>query len=150
AQCLAQAELPTRLVDQLDLCAGQVWRRGDDLEEPELGGMDEIGQRTVSEEGVVHGPVEDISLQAETASGVSLGIHVDQEDLPLRRRETRGEVDGGGRLSHAALLVGDADDTPHGCPPVVQCRWMRGVACWDDRATSGPSGRLLRGPVPRG
>src|SRR6185436_16789493 len=29
-------------------------------------------------------------------------------------------------------------------PSVVQCDWMRGVACWDDRATSRPAGRLLR------
>ena len=57
-----------------------------------------------------------IAQEAEAAGGVGLGIAVDEEGWSLVRGKRGGEVDGGGRLADATLLVGDRDDSSHISP----------------------------------
>src|SRR5450759_184703 len=53
-------------------------------------------------------------FDAETACRVALGIDVDHQRRSSRFGETRREVDGGGRLTDSAFLIGHADDLGHG------------------------------------
>ena len=48
-------------------------------------------------------------LDAERGAGVALRVEVDHEDLQSLQREGGRDVDGGGRLADAALLVGDGE-----------------------------------------
>src|SRR5690606_15548986 len=121
---------------ELDLGAGEIGGGRDDLEVAELGGVDELGDRAAIEEGVVDGAVEVIAAEAETAAGVALRIHVDEQGAALRRGEARGQVDGGGRLAHAALLIGDTDDAGH-----VRAPWDSGPPPLE-RGPRSEAGRL--------
>ncbi|GAA0810557.1 hypothetical protein Sya03_19560 [Spirilliplanes yamanashiensis] len=46
----------------------------------------------------------------EARGGVALGVEVDDQDAVAVQGERDGQVDGGGGLAHAALLVRDAED----------------------------------------
>ena len=48
-------------------------------------------------------------LDAERGAGVALRVEVDHEDLQPLQRERGRDVDGGGRLADAALLVRDGE-----------------------------------------
>ena len=48
---------------------------------------------------------------ADAAGQVALGIDVDEQHALLGERQRRRQVDGGGGLADAALLVGDGDDS---------------------------------------
>src|SRR5262249_9187366 len=52
-------------------------------------------------------------LDPEPCRRITLRIKVDQKRRALRERETRGEIDGGGGLSHAALLIHDREGPCH-------------------------------------
>ena len=54
-------------------------------------------------------PAAGLPFEAEAAGGVALRIGVDEERAVAREREGGGEVDGGGGLADAALLVRDGD-----------------------------------------
>ena len=47
---------------------------------------------------------------AEAGAGVALRVDIHDEHALSRRRNAGGEVDTGGRLADAALLVGHSDD----------------------------------------
>jgi hypothetical protein len=79
--------------------------------------VDELAEGTPPEQRVIDGALELVPLEPEPAAGIPLGVHVDEEHLALGRGEARGEVDGGGRLADAALLIGDADDSTHVAHP---------------------------------
>ena len=57
--------------------------------------------------------------EAQAAGGVPLRVHVDQEHAMAEPRQARGEVDRRGRLGHAALLIGQAEDLAHKTISVV-------------------------------
>ena len=88
-------------------------------------------------------PLRASRLRPSPLPALPCGSMSTSRTFALGRGEARGEVDGGGGLSDAALLVRDADDPSHGHLRSFSPDWMRGVACWDDRATSRPFGRLL-------
>jgi hypothetical protein len=48
-------------------------------------------------------------LHAHGAGGVGLGIEVDQQRVDFLFGQRRGQIDGGGGLADAALLVGDGE-----------------------------------------
>ena len=51
-----------------------------------------------------------LEAHAERGRGRALDVEVDEEDLVTAPREARGEVDRGGGLADAALLVRDAEN----------------------------------------
>ena len=53
------------------------------------------------------------ALHAEARRQVGLRVEVDEEDALVGEGEGGGEVDGGGGLADAALLVRDCDDLAH-------------------------------------
>jgi hypothetical protein len=65
-------------------------------------------------QGLVDGVLAgNLVLHANAAGEIGLGIHVDDEDLALGKRERGGEIDGCGGLADPALLVGDCDYPAH-------------------------------------
>jgi len=54
-----------------------------------------------------------IALDPDTARGITLGIRIDEQGLPLSRGERGGEVHGRRRLADAAFLIRDRDYAGH-------------------------------------
>ena len=60
-----------------------------------------------------HGTVEGAALlllDADGGGGIGLGVEVHEEGVDFLLGEGGGEVDGGGGLADAALLVGDGEN----------------------------------------
>ena len=106
----AQPQLPRHGRHQLDLGAGQVQAGGGHEEVAHLAGLDAVLDGHVVQQHVVHRGVELPDVQAEAGAGVALGIEVDDEDPQAPFGQAGAQVDRGGRLAHAALLVGHGDD----------------------------------------
>ena len=105
-----ELQLPAEGRDQLDLHAGQVDGGGGHEEVLHARGLDAVLERLVPHDHVVHGQLEVPGLHAQPGGGVALGVEVDDEDPVALLGQRRPEVDRGGGLAHAALLVGDGDD----------------------------------------
>lgn len=67
----------------------------------------------VSDEHVVHGGPNLVGLDSDAASGIALGIPVNEQRPLFGGCETGGEIDSGCGLSDPALLVRDRYDTCH-------------------------------------
>jgi hypothetical protein len=61
------------------------------------------------DEDVVHAPLRRMDVE-ERHAAVSLGIEVDQQRRLAAERQGGGEIDGGGRLADAALLIGNREN----------------------------------------
>ena len=59
------------------------------------------------------GSLDLAEVDPETDGQVGLGIHVDREDSLAQLGQRTGQVDRGGRLANAALLVRDRDHLCH-------------------------------------
>ena len=62
---------------------------------------------------VRHGSLDGPRVEAQADGQVRLRVHVDAQDAVALLGERPAEVDGGGRLADAALLVRDGDDAGH-------------------------------------
>ena len=102
-------------VDQLDLRAGQFAIRGHEVEAAGRRRHAHVRDAALAQQHLVHGGVEAALVEPGTRRGIALRIEVDQQHAPLHRDQARGEVDRGGRLADAALLVGHCDDARHRC-----------------------------------
>ncbi len=111
-----EAILPGVEGDELDVGAEEIFVGRDDGEEVELGGLESVGSSEVAHQDLVGVGTVRVAEEAEAAGSVGLWVAVDQEGWGLVRGERGGEVDGGGRLADAALLVGDRDDSSHVSP----------------------------------
>ena len=88
---------------QLD--AKKIHGRGRDEQARHRGRNDDVAQRLLANQHVVARGHSSVAVDAEPGRGVALGIEIDDEH-PLADRGERGpEVDGGGGLADAALLV---------------------------------------------
>src|SRR2546430_16439992 len=91
-------------VDELHFGADQVLSRGDDVEMREMHVREAgVRERAAVEQGVVQGVADAIALDADAAGRVRLRIGVDEQRLPLRGGQRRGESDGSRRRAHTAL-----------------------------------------------
>src|ERR1700748_3545310 len=52
--------------------------------------------------------------EAQAAGGIRLRIAIDQQRVDLGGCERGSQIDGSRSLPHAALLIGNSDDTSHG------------------------------------
>ena len=111
-QGLLQAVLAVGDLHELDLGSHEVPRRRNDRQVGKLRRMNGL-RATIASEEVVGGRAHAAFGKADSGSRVRLGIHVDKEDLSVETRESRAQVDGGRRLPHAPLLVGERDDPTH-------------------------------------
>ena len=70
-------------------------------------------QLALAEQHLAGAALELLLVDAAAHGRVALRIEVDQQHAALGRRQRRGEIDRGGRLADAALLVRDRDDALH-------------------------------------
>ncbi len=105
-----ELQLPAEGGHQLDLDAGQVDGGRGHEEVLDAGRLDAVLERLVPHDHVVHRQLEVPGVDAQAGGGVALGIEIDDQDPVAQLGQRRSEVDGGGGLAHAALLVGDGDD----------------------------------------
>jgi hypothetical protein len=120
-ECLAEAGLAALGGDELDVGADHVFCAGNEEKVGNLRGEDDFAGGGVTEEKVVHGGSGFIARKAETASGVCLGIDIEEKDWNALECNRCGQVDGGSGFSYATLLVDDGDDFGVGlCGRIVQ------------------------------
>ena len=91
---------------QAEFRAGEV-DRGDG--EIDLALLDHLFDRQLVDEDVVHRPVDLVGVEALAHRQVALRVQVDAEDAQPLLFEGDGQVEGGRRLRHPALLVGECD-----------------------------------------
>ena len=91
---------------------GQPGIGGDDVG-TELGFADGLAGLSVLHQQFIgahlHAPLGD----AVTGGGVALGVQIHDQNLFAQGRHTGRQIDGGGRLAHAALLVCDSHNFTH-------------------------------------
>ena len=112
---------------QLERGRGQIGVRRRKIEPGDARRHDDVGQRDAVQQ-VVGRPRGRARAHAEPAGGVGLRVEVDHEHGRARLRETRGDVDRGRRLAHAALLVRDCIDARHRPDPTVAVGRIRARA----------------------
>lgn len=101
--------------DHFDFGACEVRGGWQDVQVSELyRSLDGVLDRGVSGEDVVDGGLQAVLFEADAGGGVALRVAVDQESATFGDGERRCEIDGGGSLTDAALLVGYGDDAGHG------------------------------------
>ena len=95
---------------KLDLGAGEieVGRRHEEVADSRR--LDAVLDGGIGQEDVVHRDAQLADVDAETSRGVALRVEVDDQGAVAHVGEAGAEVDGGGRLPHAALLVGERHD----------------------------------------
>src|SRR4029079_18879452 len=92
--------------DEISVCRGKE-------EAFEAGGYYDLCERSISKEGIVESELLGRFVDAHACSRIALGIGVYQEDFEIVSRERSSEVDRGGGLADAALLVSDGDYSCH-------------------------------------
>jgi len=77
------------------------------------------------------------SPDPETMGRICLRVHVDEKNLLPSLRQTCGQVDGGGRFAHPALLIGDRVDQR----PTLRAAFLQLLrdAAGTPMASGGPS-----------
>src|SRR5690606_31786112 len=108
---IAQAERPRRLSHQLGFNPHQVGVGRHDGEAGHQRLDRGIEQRAFAEQDLIRGPDALFLSYAETRRGVALRIEVDDQYALTRCGEPGAEIDRGGRLADATLLVGESDDS---------------------------------------
>ena len=113
---LLERALAADLRAHRDLGAGQVDRADRDVD---LALLDDLGDGHPVDEHVEHRLLDLVGVDALAHRQVALRVEVDREDAMPGLGEGDGEVEGGGRLGDAALLVGEGDDLGGPAPVLV-------------------------------
>src|SRR5690606_32022049 len=87
------------------------WR---DVQEREVDARDDhLFERQAFDHDVVHGGLHARAFHPDSAGGVALRVHVDDQRAALGDGQAGAQIDGRRRLADAALLVRDRDDPGH-------------------------------------
>ena len=97
---------------QLRLYRGEVELGGNQVQLLGRSRDDHVGGLGLAVQDAVHRAAFRL-LEAEGAGGVGLGVQVDEQGGEAEPGEPGRQVDGGGRLADAALLVRDGEDLRH-------------------------------------
>src|SRR5690606_19747299 len=106
---LAQAAEVVFGAGEFDLERAEILFAGDEGEVVDAGGRDHLKGGAFAAKGAVEGAAL-LFFHADGGGGVGLGVKIDQKSGDFFLGETGGEVDGGGGLADAALLVGDCEN----------------------------------------
>ena len=121
AEALAQARLGALDAGQLDRGAGEVAVGGDEPEVVGPGRTGRLGDRDVAGQAVVGRGVH-LLVGAQGDGRVALRVEVDEQGLLAVAGRAGGEVDRGGRLADAALLIRHRVDQAHDGAPYLSGR----------------------------
>ena len=87
--------------------------RRNDPELLELGRLQRLFGGSSAHQKMIGADALGIFDQAQSARRVRLRVAINEQSIDLRCREGRGQIDSGRSFPHAALLVGNRDDTSH-------------------------------------
>ena len=107
---VAQPESAAGRGAELELEAGEVHRRGRDMQPRHRGRHHRVAQRRFADQHVVGRGVAALAVDAEPGRGVTLRVEVDDQHALADRGQRGAEVDRGRGLADAALLVGKRED----------------------------------------
>ena len=107
---IAQAERAAGRRAEFELEAGQIHGRGRDVQPRHRGRHHGFAQRRFADQHVIGRAVAVAAIDAEAGRGVALRIEIDDQHALADRRERGAEIDRGGGLADAALLVGERQD----------------------------------------
>ena len=107
ADRVGEPVFPARRLDQLDLGAGQVHRGRREKELRHLGLDDDLRQPGLADDQVVAVRLVRARREAQPGRRVGLRVEIQQQHPQAAGGERRAEIDRGGCLADAALLVGD-------------------------------------------
>jgi hypothetical protein len=151
---VAQPPLGARLLRQLDGRAGQIGVRGQQLEALDLRRAHGVRRVGAAREDVVDARLAELG-RPQPDRRVGLRVDVDEQRRVAGLRDAGGDVDRGGRLADAALLVRDRVHGAHRAP-----RYRRPRSASHDGSAPNrrvldpqvkrPSGRLRAIPARRG
>ena len=108
-----QPALTAGLGRKLHLGARQRDGRRNETKAVDPGPDVQLRERAPVDECVVDGAVDGGAVDPEAARGVALGIEVDDEDAVTEESQIGCEIDHGGGLPDAALLIGAGDRLAH-------------------------------------
>ena len=107
---IAQAKRAIALGAELELEARQIHGRRGDVQPRHRRRQDRFAQPRLADQHVVGRALAVLAIDAEPGRCVALRIEIDDQHMLAGRGQRRAEVDGGGGLADAALLVGERDD----------------------------------------
>ena len=111
AQCRGENLLASHFVDQLNFSCGEVDVGGQQVDVLHTGGQDDVLDVDFAvHHDVVDGQVQFVRVRAETGGESTLRVKVDQQHLTAAFCQCRAQVNGGGGLTHAALLIHHRDN----------------------------------------
>jgi len=114
---LSQSFFALRPVHQFDGSSNQILVRRNEVESLEGGFLDKLHERDVEHKGVVEGAARGIFGEAEASRGVGLGVAIYDQSPHVAIGQCSAQIDGSSGLSHAALLIGNSDDSSQGPQP---------------------------------
>ena len=125
-QDLAQGMLAADAAEELVLGGREVDVRGRHVDVLGAGRFDDVLERERGvQQHVGDGDLDVPGVEAEPDGEVGLRVHVDAQDTVTELGQRASQIDGGGRLAHATLLVRDRDrcvpTSPPGC--AAGLRW---------------------------
>ena len=103
---IAQPEGAVARRSQFELEARQIHRRGRDMQPRHRGRHHRVAQRRFADQHVIGRAVAAAAIDAEPGRGIALRIEIDDQHALADRRQRGAEIDRGGGLADAALLVG--------------------------------------------
>ena len=109
-QRVLQDEIAPGLVDQFQLGAGQIHGRRHQRQFGNAGRHDGVGQLGLAHQHVIGGDGARGPRHAQPGRGIALRVDVDHQGGLADRGQGRAQIDGGGGLTDAALLIGDHQD----------------------------------------
>ena len=101
---------------ELELEAGEIHGGGRDVQPRYRGRHHALAQLRFADQHVIGRAVAVAAVDAEAGRGVALRIEIDDQHPLADRGERRAEIDRGGGLADAALLVGERQDARMGRP----------------------------------
>ena len=102
-----ESPLAVWLGDELDLGPIEIPARGNEVQVAEFRREHDVLHDTLADQCVID--VLRAGVAPERARRIGLGVDIDQEGRSFQGRDGRGDVDSGGGLANAPLLVDDGD-----------------------------------------
>ena len=100
-------------VQQFYLSSDEVDVGGHDVEPFDVGGIDDVADVNLSEQGVVDGVFYLADVHSHAAGGIGLRVGIHEQYFLFEGGKRGGEVHAGGRLAHTALLIDDGYGFTH-------------------------------------
>lgn len=115
-----QAALPRQLAHQLHLGPCQVHSGGHHPQVFHRGFHSNLGHRPCVAQAIVDAAGEAGLIHTQAAGGIALWVQIHKQHASAGRREAGAQVDGGGGLADATLLIHDCENAAHSAQVLIR------------------------------